>query len=135
MNKGLLIILLLSCCSMYGQDKIYCKLLNTLLKSRDAKATFKLDRGQNRSIFIIDAKGYFNGCVIDSIYGKSVNVLKDTSGIDDAKKRNIVIYKVIKIKNKYRIEIHQKYTGAYGFVEFKNTKGKVILSKFSIGYF
>jgi hypothetical protein len=135
MIKCLVLILLVPSCYLYSQNSVNCKILNGLLRSSDFRATFKIDKNQNQSIVVNDIRDYFGSCLIDSIYGKDVKILKDTSGIGDAKSRNIIIYKLTKIEGKYKVEVHQKYTGAYGFVEFKNAKNKVILLKFSVGYF
>ncbi len=86
-------------------------------------------------LFFIDLKKNFAGCTIDKFYNRNVDIVIDSSLLNVNNPSNIIIVNLKKVSNNYDMEIHQKYTGAYGHVEFKRKRGAYIISKFLIGYF
>ncbi len=121
--------------TLSAQNNIDCRIVPVLLNYDKARQTFKFDKFKESPIVFIDNNHKLNGCSFDKFYGRNVSIMTDTTYLNKSDPSIIVIYNVTKNHGKYQIEIRQRYTGAYGYIEFKRTKDTFIVSKFSVGYF
>lgn len=140
-NNILPILFLIVCCfgsslcdaqTRNTQSENNCNILIALLGDREACNTFKFDKRKDTPIVFIDMKNKFNNCIISDFYEREIEISKDTL---DNRVENIKIYNLVKYRNNYELEVHQKFTGAYGKILFKERKGKFYITKFLVGYF
>lgn len=112
-----------------------CLLIETLLKYSKARKTFKFDLYPDEPIRFIDNKGSINGCAINDYYNRRVIIEKDTSFGSQSNVSNIILYNITQQKRKYKVELQQKFTGAYGYILFKRTWNGFKVTDFMVGYF
>jgi len=118
----------------FGQN-VNCKVLNKVLNDSVVRRKLYLNGINKTTVVIVDEKNYFNGCVIDSSFKKSVVFIRKS--IVDEKKSDIDLGVTgISCKNGiYKIEIYQKYSQASGYLLLKRRNGVYIITKYFIGHF
>lgn len=121
--------------TLQSQNSQHCLILTTLLRDTMACQTFKFDKHKDLPIVFIDKKGIFKGCNIPPFYSREIEVREDTSGINETNHSNIILLNLIKYRKKFKMEVHQKYTGAYGNIIFRKRRNEFTISKFEVGYF
>lgn len=133
----LLLLLSLSTFSIitYGNDSTSCKILMGLLNYKDAQRIFFFNEYKNLPIIIIDVKHKFVNCNYLTINEKKVQIIHDTSYLQQKAISYVIIHNLKRKNRKYKMEIYQKATGAAGNIEFEKKGNEYVVSKFDIGYF
>jgi hypothetical protein len=110
-------------------------MLIAILKYEKARQTFKFDTHKGVPILFIDINKSFNSCKFDIFYNRKVEITTDSSFLNQSNPSNIVVFGLKVSGKRYKIEIQQKYTGAYGFIEFRKKGQRFTITNFSVGYF
>lgn len=120
---------------VWAQQSKHCSIISVLLNDSEACAIFKFDRVKEVPIRFIDVRKILATCNLGSIYNRNVEIVSDTTLKKEISVSNIIIYGVERKGNRYIMEIAQKFTGAYGTIEFKRRQKKFYISKRAVGYF
>jgi hypothetical protein len=112
-----------------------CKFLLAALKNKEIKAIFLLDRYPDLPIRIIDLSKKFDGCELNDLYNRKVNIINDTLEVNVKNHSNIVVNSLVKVDNRFRLYLAYKITGAYGYVELIDKKDRAVVSSVDIGFF
>jgi hypothetical protein len=118
-----------------AQEPAGCLILKTILKDDLSRRTFKLDRHKDLPITFIDKKGIIGECVTGKIFERDVNIIYDSSYKRPPHSWNIIIYGLEKRHNRFKMTMEQTATGATGYIEFRRSRDKMVVTKFAIGYF
>jgi hypothetical protein len=125
----------LHCESLDAQQNAECEILTGLLRDDKIRKVLHLDMNKSMPINFIDTRRFFKNCEIDSIYGREVKVIHDSSYISIINNSNIIINSLKKRGRKYKIELYHKIMEAYGYVELKKKGRRYIVSKVLMGNF
>ena len=118
-----------------AQQNDKCEILTGLLRNEEVRKVFHLDMHKSMPINFIDTKQIFNSCEIDSVYGREVKVLHDSSYINVINNSNIIVNSLAKKGRKYKIELYHKIMEAYGYIELTKKGRHYIVSKVLMGNF
>src|SRR5262245_59857486 len=99
--------------SANAQHAENCQILSAILKDDMSRRTFKFDNNKESPIVFIDIKGLFKGCEFSKAYDRNVKIIEDTTHMYEDNASYIVLFGLKQGRRKYKLEIYQKYTGAY----------------------
>lgn len=121
--------------TIYGNDRTNCKILIGLLNDKNAQRVFYFNEYKHLPIIFIDKNCNFNNCNLVKINEKRVEIVHGSACLRETGMSYVIIHSLKKNHGKYKIEIQQKATGAYGYIEFKKAGNNFIVSRFDVGYF
>src|SRR5688572_7759449 len=101
-----------------------CKYLLAALENKDINAIFGIDRYTDLPIQIIDMKGKFGACELNEVYKRKISITSDTQQIKVKSNSNIIVHDLVKVRNRFRLYLEYKVTGAHGYVELMDKRGR-----------
>ena len=102
------------------KDTGTCALLKAILKDSVSSRVFKLNRHPELSIRFLDMQGQLNSnCTFDPVFGKKVEVVFKPAHYFRSRPLDIMIQKVERDKERYKVHYFQPSTGAVGYILLK----------------
>ena len=130
MKTLLSLLCLISFKSLFGQSIEKCQMLKEIMEDTTARQVYKLYLNPNVPVVFFDEMAFFDDCNDKVLTERITQVVRDTTGINEAGNYRVIVFVQPKRNNRYLIEVYSEITHGFAAAQVKKSRGKFyILSK------